>query len=187
LLLQSGQLVNELPAPLLAQRREFGLVGLERADDCLAQRRHPFGNHNAIVVQPPVDLIHQRRTGPYQTLAHPMERLEVLLVDVLRRHKTHRGPRHRFTNAFGITPVVFVRLDRGFDKLGRHEFDVMGMCTEAARPVMRAATGLHTDEHWGQCGDEGHQGIAGETLAQDDLAPLIHPNHVKEPLCNVNS
>jgi hypothetical protein len=40
---------------------------------------------------------------------------------------------------------------------------------------------------FGQCGDEGHQGIAGEAFAQDDLAPLIHPNNVKEPLCDVNS
>jgi len=37
LLLQSGTLVNELPEHLLAQGREFGLCGLELADDCLAK------------------------------------------------------------------------------------------------------------------------------------------------------
>jgi hypothetical protein len=175
LLLQSGTLVNALAAHLLAQRRECGLVGLELADDCLAKLRHPFGDHNAICVQPSVSLMHQRRASPSQALAHPMERLDIVLLDVLRRHKTHRGPRHRFAHAFGIAHVVFVRLNRGFDKLGGHEFDFMMMCTESSSPVMRPATGLHTDEHGGQCGDEGHQGIAGEAFAQDDLAPSCIP------------
>jgi hypothetical protein len=66
-------------------------------------------------------------------------------------------------------------------------FDFMVRFTASSSPVMRPATGLHTDEHWGQCSDEGHQGIAGEAFAQDDLAPLIHPDHVKEPLCDINS
>jgi hypothetical protein len=38
-----------------------------------------------------------------------------------------------------------------------------------------------------QCGNEGHQGIPGEAFAQDDLAPLIHPDNVKDPLCDVNT
>ena len=71
--------------------------------------------------------------------------------------------------------------------MGRHEFDFMVMGTESSSPVMRPATGLQTAEHRGQCGDEGHQGITGEAFAQDDLALLIHPDNVKEPLCDVNA
>jgi hypothetical protein len=110
-----------------------------------------------------------------------------VLVDFLRRHKTHGGPRHRFTNAFGIMHVVFVRLDLGFGKLGRHKFHFMVMVTESSSPVMRPATDLHPDEHRGQGGDKGQQGIAGKALAQDDLAPLIYLDNMKDPLGDVDS
>jgi hypothetical protein len=33
----------------------------------------------------------------------------------------------------------------------------------------------------------GHQIMPGQALAQDDLAPLIHPDTVKDPLCDVDS
>jgi hypothetical protein len=57
LLLQHGKLLNELPEHLLAQGRQFGLFGLELADDCLAKLRHSLGDHNAIFVQQPMYLI----------------------------------------------------------------------------------------------------------------------------------
>ncbi len=82
---------------------------------------------------------------------------------------------------------VFVRLDIGFDKLRRHELHLMAMFAEAPCPVMRPATGFHADEHGGQGGDTGHQIMPGQALAQDDLAPLIHPDNVKDPLCDVDS
>jgi hypothetical protein len=42
-----------------------------------------------------------------------MERLDLLLVDVLDRHKTHGRTRHRFRDGFGIAAVVFIRLESG--------------------------------------------------------------------------
>src|SRR5207249_10270587 len=60
------------------------------------------------------------------------------------------------------------------------------MFAKASRPVMCPATGFHADEHGGQWGDKGYQGMAGQALAQDDLAPLIHSHHVKHALCNVD-
>jgi hypothetical protein len=48
-LLQTGTRGNELPEQLLAQGRAGGLCGLKRTDDCLAQRRHPWGDHQALV------------------------------------------------------------------------------------------------------------------------------------------
>ena len=74
--------------------------------------------------------------GPSQALAYTMKRLVIVLVVFLRRHKTPVG-RVTFANACGITPGIFVRLDRGVDKLRRHEFDCMVMCTEPSSPVMR--------------------------------------------------
>jgi hypothetical protein len=52
---------------------------------------------------------------------------------------------------------------------------------------MRAAAGFYANTYRGQGGDKGHQGMVGQAFAQDDLAPLIHPDNVKDPLCNVDS
>jgi len=73
------------------------------------------------------------------------------------------------------------------DELGLHEFDFMVMFTASSRPIMRPATGLHPDKHWRQGGDKGHQGIASEAFAQDDLAPFVHPDHMKDPVCDIDS
>jgi hypothetical protein len=78
-------------------------------------------------------------------------------------------------------------LDVGFTKLESHELDFRMMFTALSSPVRRPGTGLHTDEHWGAVGDQGHQGMEGEALVQDDLAPLVHPDNGKDPLCDVNT
>src|SRR5215813_7298464 len=64
----------------------------------------------------------------------------------LDRHKAHGRTRHRFRDRLGIAAVVFVRLDIRLHELGRHELDLVAMGAEAARPVMRAATGFDADE-----------------------------------------
>src|SRR6266705_4746264 len=115
-----------------------------------------------------------------------MERLDILLIDVLDRHKAHGRTRHRFRDGLGIAAVVFVRLDIRLHELGRHALHLVAMCAEASRPVVRAATGFHADAYGGQLRQKGHQVMPGQALAQDDLAPLIHAHRVKHALCNVD-
>ena len=66
-----------------------GFVDL--ADDCLAQLRHPFGDHHPIFVPQPVYLMHQSRAGPSQALAYTMKRLAIVLVVFLRGTKRMVG------------------------------------------------------------------------------------------------
>src|SRR5262249_15943608 len=148
----------------------------------LAKLRHPFGDHDPILVQQPVHFIHQRCPLAYEPLAHAMEGLDILLLDVLDRHKAHGGPRHRFRDRLGIAAVIFVRLDIRLHELGRHELDLVAMCAEAARPVMRAATGFDADTHRGQLRDTGHQVMPGHALAIHDVAPVVHSHRVKHAL-----
>ena len=145
-------------------------------DHGLPELRHPFGHHNAILVHQPVHFIDQGRPLAYEPLAHAMERLDILLVDVLGRHKAHGRPRHRFRDGLGIAHVVFVRLDIRLDKLGRHELDLVAMLAEASRPVMRAATGFHADEHRGQLRDKGHQGMRGTSRLRNTNLARAHPS-----------
>src|SRR5262244_3661428 len=115
-----------------------------------------------------------------------MERLDVLLVDVLDRHKTHGGPRHRFRDGLGITAVVFIRLDIRLHELGRHELHLVAIRPEASRPIMCAATGFDADAYRGQLGDTGHQVMPGQALAIHDVAPVIHPHCVKHAFCDID-
>src|SRR5262249_54724775 len=109
-----------------------------------------------------------------------------LLVDVLDRHKTHGGPRHRFRDSLGITAVVFVRLDVRLDELWGHELHLVAIRTEASRPIMCAATGFDADAYRGRLGDKGHQVMPGQALAIHDVAPVIHPHCVQHALCDID-
>src|SRR5262249_49059126 len=186
LLLQSRKLLHQFPKHLLAQRCELVLFGHELLHHGLTKLRHPFGHHDAILMHQSMHFIDQSRPFADAPLTHAMERLDILLVDVLDRHKAHGRTRHRFRDGLGITAVVFVRLDIRLHELGRHELHLVAMFAEAARPVVRAATGFHADAYWRQLRQKGHQVMPGQALAQDDLSPLIHSHRVKHALCNVD-
>src|SRR6267143_929304 len=117
--------------------------------------------------------MHQGCPRAYEPLAHAMERLDVLLVDVLDRHKTHGGPRHRFRDGLGITAVVLVRLDVRLDALWGHALHLVARRADASRPIMRAATGFDADAYREQLREKGHQVMPGEALAIHDLARVI--------------
>jgi hypothetical protein len=78
-----------------------------------------------------------------------MEGLEVLLREVLDQHEEHYRPCDGFHNRFGIHPILLDRLDRGLDKLGRHQRHAVPMFAKGSRPIMSAPTGLHADHDWG--------------------------------------
>src|SRR5262249_19328556 len=119
-------------------------------------------------------------------LAHPMERLDILLIDVLGRHKAHGRTRHRFRDGLGIAAVVFMRLDVGLDELRGHELHLVTIRTEAARPIMGAATGFDADAYRGQLRDTGHEVMSGQALAIHDVTPVIHPHRVKHALGDID-
>src|SRR4029434_1070314 len=162
------------------------LFGLKLADHGLTELRHPFGHHNPILVHQSVHFIHQRCPLAYEPLAHAMERLDVLLVDVFDRHKAHGRTRHRFRDGLGITAVVFVRLDVRLNKLRSHQLHLVAIRAEASRPIMRAPTGFDTDEHRRQLRDKGYQVMPGQALAIYDVAPVIHPHRVKHALGDID-
>jgi hypothetical protein len=45
---------------------------------------------------------------------------------------------------------------------------------------MRAATGFDTDAYWGQLRNKGHQGMACQPLAPQNLAGGVRPHKVKD-------
>jgi len=124
--------------------------------------------------------IDQSRPLADEPLTYPVQRLDILLVDVLDGNKAHGRPCHRFSNGLGIAHVVFVRLHVGLNKLGRHEFDLVALVAQLACPVMGSATGLHADGHRGQLRHKGYQSMARQPLAPHNLSPGVSPHEVKD-------
>jgi hypothetical protein len=128
---------------------------------------------------------HQPRNSPRpvrRSARDGMERLAIVLLDVLGRHKAHGGPRHRCRDGRGSTAVVCVRLDVRLDTVRRHALHRVARRAEASRPIRRATTGFDADEHRRQLRDTGHQVLPGQALARHDVAPVIHPHRVQHAL-----
>jgi hypothetical protein len=60
------------------------------------------------------------------------------------------------------------------------------MATKRACPTMCAAAGFHTDDHRGQLRDTRQQRLPRQAFSEDDVASVIHPHQVKNPLCKVH-
>src|SRR5437016_11825246 len=101
--------------------------------------------------------IHQGRPLAYEPLAHAMERLDILLIDILGRHKAPGRTRHRFRDGLGIAAVVFIRLDVWLDALRCHELHLVTIRPDASRPIMCAATGLDANASLGQLRSKRHE------------------------------
>src|SRR6266700_5764328 len=63
----------------------------------------------------------------------------------------------------------------------------MAMLSKAARPVMGATAGFHTNKRRGELRDTGHHLRAIEPFADQNRAMRIHPHEVKHLFCNVDA
>jgi hypothetical protein len=59
--------------------------------------------------------------------------------------------------------------------------------TKLSRPKMRTAAGFHADQARLQVGEKPNQVRSFERFAQHRLASLIHPVHLKDKLCQIDS
>src|SRR4030095_1013168 len=123
-----------------------------------AEHSTKSGCNASLDISPPPIL----QAWPALTAAYRgMERLDVLLGDVLDRHKAHGRTRHGCRDGLGITAVVFVRLDIRLDALRCPELDLVAIRADASRPVRGTTTGFHADEHWGQLRHKRDQRMPG--------------------------
>jgi hypothetical protein len=182
-LVQSPALLRERVKELLAQGGSCVLLCLQRAPKGLRKFGHAWGQDNPLCHAEPTPFVHECGPGFPDPLAGPMERREIVLGHCLDGDKAHGGPRHRFTDRFGITWGILRRLDRGLHTLWSQELRGMPMRAEAACPIMGASTGFHPDDCGRQRRDKRHQGFACQTFAQHDIPLIIHSHKMKNPLC----
>jgi hypothetical protein len=105
-LLQGEQRLRELPTHLCAQRRELCLFVFNLTHNRGATRGYALGEPTPILAQEPADLMDSGSPGLDEPRSNPMQDLDVLLFQLLNGHTVHGGPRHRFTDGFGIARLV---------------------------------------------------------------------------------
>ena len=84
-----------------------------------------------------------------------------------------------FADRLGIVAIVLGTLAIGSDEARHHDADAMAVALELPRPFVGATAGLHADEAGWQGGDEFHQLVAADRLAQDGAA-LPHRCRARE-------
>ena len=86
------------------------------------QQVKPACQHlNAVLKNQTPDLVDLACAPCHDLAAHPMDRLDILLLDFLDRDITHRGALCRFADGLGVRCVVLVGLHEGLEELGRDQ------------------------------------------------------------------
>jgi hypothetical protein len=110
-------------------------------------------HRDAAFQQEGADLIDDARALADQSLAHPVQRLQIELLGGLRYHELHGRALHRFGDCFGVTKVVLLSLRVRPNILRRHQPSVVSKHLQFAAEMMRPDAGLHADQarrHVGQ-------------------------------------
>lgn len=92
--------------------------------------------HDPIFVQESPDLINECGSLCNEPAPHLVQELDVLLGDLLDRHKAHGGPGYRFGNRFRIVKVIFICFHIGFQELGCHELHPVPSLHEDPCPMV---------------------------------------------------
>ena len=83
-----------------------------------------------------------------------MGALNVLLLDTFARNKAHRGPLYRLADRFGVSRIIFVRLEKRFNELRGNNTDDMAESLKNTPPVASTTTGFYTDQTARELSDE---------------------------------
>jgi hypothetical protein len=91
----------------------------------LAQEAQPLAYGDAALEQEGPDLIDDGGALADQTRTHPMQRLQVELVDTLGGDKAHGGTLHSLGHSLSVAEVVLLALEEGLHELPRHQLHVV--------------------------------------------------------------
>jgi hypothetical protein len=151
------------------------------------QEMQPLPHRNAAIQQEGADLIDDGGALANQSLANPVQRLQVELVGGLGRDELHGGALHRLGDRFRIAIVVLLTFRIGAHVLRRHQPGVVTKCLQAAAEMMRADAGFHPDQARWQVGEPCADLAAGPLLSQHDRASPILAHDVARVLADIDA
>ncbi len=133
------------------------------------------------------DRVRQHRALTHQKLPAAMQHQARLLLFGLRRHKSHRWPRHRLTDRGRIVRVILAALEIGLHIARRHQPHRVTECLQLAAPMMCRRAGFDPDQARQQTAKELQHLRAADTLAHHDRASVINSVHLENGLRNIKT
>lgn len=102
-----------------------------------------------------------------QYVASPEDHRGGLFGLTLHGHEAHGRTLRGLTDRFGIGRIVLLPLDEGLHVGRRDQLHCVAELADLPAPVMRAGTGLHSDDARGLSGEEGQHLFAPQLPAED--------------------
>jgi hypothetical protein len=106
--------------------------------------------------------------------ADSMDTLNVLLLNAFAWDKTHRGSLYCLADRFGVSRIIFVRLDKRFNKLRCNNMDGVAESLKNPPPVVGSTTGLYTNYTARELSDELNEFMPTQLLFDHYLAVGIY-------------
>ena len=150
------------------------------------QEMQPLPHRDAALQQEGADLIDDAGALAHQSLAHPMQRLQIELVGGLGRDELHRRTLHRLRDRFRIAVVIFFALGIRAHVFRRHQPGIVAQRLKLATEVMRADASLHANQARLQISEPRFDLAARPLLPQHDAAPPILANEVERILADID-
>src|SRR6266480_2159261 len=109
-----------------------------------AQLSHMLWKNNPVLRQQPTNLVDQLCPAADKSRPHPMQALQILLLDSLGRNEAHARPADSFADRLRIVGVVLLRLHIGLHELRRDQAYRVPQSAQHSKPVVRSTASLQS-------------------------------------------
>jgi hypothetical protein len=146
-----------------------------------------LSHRDAALQQEGADLVDNAGTLTDQSLAHPMQGLEIKLVRRLGRDELHGRALHRLGDRFGIAIVVLFTFGIRPHVFRRHQPGVVAERLKFATEMMSPGAGLHADQARRQVDKPRFHLATRPLLAQHHGSTPILANDVERILADIDA
>jgi hypothetical protein len=122
-----------------------------------------------------------------QPLTHPVQGLQVELLDSLGGDKSHRWALQRLGDCLGIAEIILLSLRKRTHVFCRHQPGIVTETLELATEMMRTDAGLHADQARRHVGEPCFHLATRAFLPQRDCAALIETYDLKGVLADIDA
>ena len=167
-------LAGEERQPILGIRQDFRQL--------LSQALNSHRHNEAKFAEQSADLIYLRGAVAHAEVARAVHHQHRLLLIAFDRHEAHVRPAHRFADRLRIVDIVLAALAVRIHKLRGHQPRGVPELGKLPSPIMRSATGFHTDDARRQLSKKLQHFSSRELLAHLGSTQFVYPMHLKHPL-----
>ena len=172
---------------LAGQGGLFALLIGEDLRDHAARPGDALGEGNAAIEQEPPYLADHGGAVVDHALPGPVQGLDVLLLDRLRRHEAHVGLPGGGADGLGVIAVGLLAAHEGLHVLRADDLHPVAELLELALPVEGTGAGLDSDGAGLDLGDDVEQLVAHHAASQHQAAVAVDAMELEDGLGDIDA